>query len=334
MEAQVKDLATQMQSLDDYVTRAKAQNTSHHDQHLASLSTLSSTVEHSYESIGNHFTESYDRVKTLGGEMAKQTTLIKETLSPAFEALHGPLAELRQHIKNAKLRDYEPTGETPRKIEYQYPQQLPRTAPRDLLIEKMRKPSELNSISEDGDAVMSGFLSPTNGQAILDDATQSSLNSAANGTTIMVPTKSGDENEVRALIGMSSSSSADSLDLMGGLRSQSIDPPSAALHNSLLGDPPTFGHPDTLINLDNTAAAVATSYGSVNSATSTSKVELNDKEPNKNLKRPGSSASGLKQPSKLVKRSVTQPLEGKENAVPDFSRSVSGTGRTRRSPRT
>lgn len=321
-----------MQSLDDYVTRAKAQNTSHHDQHLASLSTLSSTVEHSYENIGNHFTESYDRVKVLGGEMAAQTTLIRETLVPGFENIHKPLAELRQHIKDAKLREYEPTGETPRKTEYQYPQQLPRTAPRNLLIEKMRKPSGLGSISEHTDTSMSGILSPNTGQAILEDSTPSSLN--ANSTTSMVPTKSGDEDEVRALIGMSTSSSTGVLDLMGGLRSPTIDPPSAELHNSLLGNPPPFGHPDTLTSLGNTAAAVATSYGSMDSATFTSKVELNDKEPNKNLKRPGSSASGLKQPSKLVKRSVTQPLAGKENEIPEFSRSVSGTGRTRRSPRT
>ena len=324
-----------MQSLDDYVTRAKAQNTSHHDQHLASLSTLSSTVGHSYENISNHFTESYDRVKALGGEMAAQTTLIKETLVPGFENIHKPLAELRQHIKDAKLREYEPTGETPRKQDYAYPNQLPRTAPRNLLIEKMRKPSALGSISEDGDAAMSGVLSPTNGQAILDDATKSSLNSAVNESTTMVPTKSGDDDEVRALIGMSSSSSTGSPDLMGSLRSPTIDPPSGALHTSLLGNPLAFGHPDTLTSLGNTAAAVATSYGSMEFAGSTtSKVELNDKEPNKNLKRPGSSASGLKQPSKLVKRSVTQPLAGKENEIPEFSRSVSGTGRTRRSPRT
>lgn len=301
VDEQIKDLATQMQSLDDYVTRARAQNMEHHDQHMASLSTLSSTVENSYNSIGNHFTSSFDRVHTLGNEMAAQTTIIKETLSPVYSTLHEPLAELRQHIIGAKLKEYTPTGETPQKQQYTYPNNLPRTAPREQLINHMRvPPPQTQTIST------TPLVSPTKIPVIFHDSTPASLNKAK---------AEGDEDEVNTHH-ISSSESILEIPMPTGLRET------------------TSNH--HLPNDESRSLGLHDSVTSQGSQDNTGKMDLDGKDVNKpNLKR-NASASGLKQPSKLAKRQTVVPIEGKENVLPSveaFSKSMGAGGRARRSPR-
>ncbi|KAL9597025.1 MAG: hypothetical protein Q9219_005400 [cf. Caloplaca sp. 3 TL-2023] len=137
VDAQMKDMATQMQALDDFVTRARSQNDRHHATHLSSLQGLASTVNESYSSIGEHFTSSYDRVKGIGDGISEQSKALQDTLPPLAETIQQPLSNLRSTIANAPLREYTPTGETPSKTQYQYPTTLPRTEPHDKLLNKL-----------------------------------------------------------------------------------------------------------------------------------------------------------------------------------------------------
>ncbi|KAL8921701.1 MAG: hypothetical protein Q9208_005630 [Pyrenodesmia sp. 3 TL-2023] len=134
VDAQMKDIATQMQALDDFVTRARSQNERHHATHVSSLQSLSSTVNESYSSIGEHFTSTYDRVKNIGHGISEQSKALQDTLAPLTQNVQQPLSDLRSSIANAPLKEYVPTGETPQKTQYNFPTTLPRTEPHEKLI--------------------------------------------------------------------------------------------------------------------------------------------------------------------------------------------------------
>lgn len=133
----MRDLDEQMTSLDDFVTHARCQNAQHHDQHSESLHSLSETVEGSYGSINSHFKDTFSRVQSLGSDMDTATREAQSALEPAAEGLREPLAELRQDIASTSLQEYQPTGETPRKMVYEYPTSLPQTKDHAKLIEEM-----------------------------------------------------------------------------------------------------------------------------------------------------------------------------------------------------
>jgi kinesin family protein 11 len=147
VDEQMKDIGTQMQALDDFVARAQSQNAQHHDTHVQSLHGLSTTVRGSYSNIGTHFTSTYERVKGLGDEMDLRTSTLREALSPLESTLRQPLAELRSNIISTTLAEYTPTGETPQKIQYQYPLELPRTESHDTLLAVLRKPASASTTS-------------------------------------------------------------------------------------------------------------------------------------------------------------------------------------------
>lgn len=130
-----------MQALDDFVTRARSQNAQHHDSHVRSLGGLSATVKSSYANIGDHFTSTYERVRDLGDEMSTTTSALQGTLVPLESDLQQPLIDLRSNITNTTLQEYQPTGETPQKVQYQYPTELPRTQPHENLLAALRRPS-------------------------------------------------------------------------------------------------------------------------------------------------------------------------------------------------
>ena len=133
----MKDMAVQMQALDDFVTRARSQNERHHDTHIRSLQGMASTVRQSYTSMGNHFVSTHSRVRDLGDDMADRSRAVQNTLPPLNNILCQPLSELRANITNAPLKEYAPTGETPSKVVYTYPTTLPRTEAHEKLLAKL-----------------------------------------------------------------------------------------------------------------------------------------------------------------------------------------------------
>lgn len=148
VDEQMLDVSTQMQTLDDFVTRARAQNAEHHDLHAQSLRGLSITVKSSYDNIGTHFASTYGRVKDLGDEMTSKTAALTDNLTPLDDSLRQPLANLRTNISKTAIHEYEPTGETPQKVQYQYPKHLPRTESHETLLAALRRPQVMASPSK------------------------------------------------------------------------------------------------------------------------------------------------------------------------------------------
>ncbi|KAI5917298.1 P-loop containing nucleoside triphosphate hydrolase protein [Camillea tinctor] len=164
VDEQMKDLDEQMTSLDDFVTRARSQNAQHHDQNAVSLASLSSTVEESYGRIGDHFKTTCSRVEKLGAEMDTDIQTTQDALEPLSEKVCQPLANLRQDISNTALQEYTPTGETPQKMTYQYPTELPRTEAREALIAQLNgepSPCKAPTVYADGDKAQEQNRSPS-----------------------------------------------------------------------------------------------------------------------------------------------------------------------------
>jgi kinesin family protein 11 len=164
VEAQMAHLDTQLQSLDDIVTQIRELNNDHHTAHTTSLSALSSTVAASYSSIGEHLSSSFDRVQSLEADVSAQAGELKDTL-PTLSAdavIRAPLHELRENIGSQNIIEYNPTGETPQRVSYQIPSNLPRTEDHDNLLARLR----------DRPASADATRSPTK-QPIFNDATNS-----------------------------------------------------------------------------------------------------------------------------------------------------------------
>ncbi|KAI0513070.1 P-loop containing nucleoside triphosphate hydrolase protein [Xylaria bambusicola] len=163
VDEQIRDLDAQMTSLDDFVTRARSQNSEHDSQHATSLNSLSSTVEDSYANIGQHFQTTCSRVEELGSEMEIDIKAAEEALEPLPANLCQPLADLREDISSTVIREYQPTGDTPQKLTYDYPTELPRTKAHTSLIAKFNgEPSPSKApVFADTDTTLSENRSPS-----------------------------------------------------------------------------------------------------------------------------------------------------------------------------
>jgi kinesin family protein 11 len=62
---------------------------------------------------------------------------LRDGLEPLDAQICQPLANLREDIGSTSLQEYQPTGATPVKAQYQYPTSLPRTQRHSLLISKI-----------------------------------------------------------------------------------------------------------------------------------------------------------------------------------------------------
>ena len=134
VDEQTKDLDTKMRDLDDFVTRARSENAKHLRHHSKSMKALASTVDASFSNISSHFNETFGRVKELNGDMEWDVEQLRQNLGPLDETVVQPLGSLREEVANTVLREYEPTGETPEKVKYQYRTDLPRTQPHEVLV--------------------------------------------------------------------------------------------------------------------------------------------------------------------------------------------------------
>ena len=134
VDAQMKDMAVQMQALDDFVRRARSQNETHHTSHAHSLQVLASSVKDTCTKTGDRLDSTMKRLETFDTDMLSERTTLTETLSPFDSTLRQPLSDLREHVLAAPLTEYTPTGETPQRTHYQYSSILPRTGDHDKLL--------------------------------------------------------------------------------------------------------------------------------------------------------------------------------------------------------
>ncbi|KAG9640734.1 kinesin-domain-containing protein, partial [Aureobasidium melanogenum] len=148
VDTQMSNMDTQLISLDEIVSRIRAQNDTHHTAHTASLAQLSSDVQLSYSNIGTHMETSYTRTQGLDTDMQSRTADLASTLPELSSSgeIVQTLHTLRDEMNASELTEYVPTGQTPAKVAYSYPATLPRTANHESLLERLR--NGISSIEE------------------------------------------------------------------------------------------------------------------------------------------------------------------------------------------
>jgi kinesin family protein 11 len=135
----MQGMASQMEALDDFVTKARSQNGLHHEAHLGNLRELVTDVRESYAALQDGFSGLNNRVQTFQDDSIRQKGAVEEIIAPFTEDVRQPLTELRNNIQNAPLNEYKPTGTTPPRTTYEYPTVLPRTEPHGALITKLKQ---------------------------------------------------------------------------------------------------------------------------------------------------------------------------------------------------
>ncbi|KAK5992680.1 Kinesin-like protein bimC [Cladobotryum mycophilum] len=164
VDAQMEDLDAHMDAMDEFVTHARSENSSHHENHTQSVKSLSNTVDQSFGNISAHFKTTFDRVKNLGEAMELDASDLRDNLEPLKTQLCQPLADLRENIGKTSLQEYQPTGETPQKVQYHYPTDLPRTESHDIIITRVDESDALEG-DEDNTIVFSDLKSSSPSRA-------------------------------------------------------------------------------------------------------------------------------------------------------------------------
>ncbi|MCJ1312742.1 kinesin motor protein cin8 [Agyrium rufum] len=169
VDAQMKEMAAQMRALDDFVARARSQNESHRDSHVASLQRLEGSVKEGYTAIGASYNASSSRTQDFQCNFQEQMAAAVETLAPLGSTIKEPLAGLRNAISSKPLTEYIPTGQTPPRTTYTYPTKLPKTAHHSTILSqsqpqrsssKLRSPSKI-AISSHMTSTSSAPASPS-----------------------------------------------------------------------------------------------------------------------------------------------------------------------------
>ncbi|CAK7215418.1 Kinesin-related motor protein [Sporothrix bragantina] len=149
---QMKDLDVKMQDLDELVTRAATRNDEHLAEHTESVSKMAEVVTTTFAELSAHAQDTIGRGETFMEETEAELNDQRNGLEPTEETLCQPLSDLRAYVSGTALSEYVPTGETPEKIQYKYPLDLPRTAPHHLLIANLHNKGGSLIKEEDVDA--------------------------------------------------------------------------------------------------------------------------------------------------------------------------------------
>ncbi|KAI9673351.1 MAG: kinesin motor protein cin8 [Trizodia sp. TS-e1964] len=231
VDAQMNDINHQMQALDDFVRRARSQNDEHHSLHRDSMSGLSSNIRQSYRGISNTFSSGHDRNQNLGTELSSIQSNLEATLLPFIANVRQPLIELRSNIIGETLKEYIPTGETPQKIQYEFPSVLPRTEAHETLVAALRSTS---SSSFSSNELMTTILETkvTNPTSTNNHASTPIVfaDTSCTSTTIPVISEITDCDEEVALLVLPSSSELKPTRDLGGLREIAVNVSAGAAH--------------------------------------------------------------------------------------------------------
>lgn len=157
VQAQVEDMATQMQALDDFVVRARNHNGEHHEQRNTALANMSGELHDRFDSIKSRLDLSSSETFNIG--IKAHLDEIASTFADVHDQAREPLHQIQEGLAGAHMADYVATGETPQRKAWSYPKELPRTIPLPESTTPQSKPPSTSSISRTPGR-QRGFTSP------------------------------------------------------------------------------------------------------------------------------------------------------------------------------
>jgi kinesin family member 11 len=163
VDAQLQEMATQMAALDQFVTGARSQNDQHHDDHVQSLQSMSSSVAQTFGHLKQEFANAADTTQAFDSDLKIHTSGLGASLTNLDRDIREPLLNLTSTIQSSQLTDYIATGETPQKHSWDIPSTLPRTEPHERLIARMRGLPDPTTVAKTSSSARTPGRSPRKG---------------------------------------------------------------------------------------------------------------------------------------------------------------------------
>lgn len=138
VDAQLAQMTTQMAALDEFVTRARSQNDSHHVDRVQALTDVVSRARDGFGALEKDSEESSTALKDLTQHQKRQRSELEQLTVILEEETRHPLLQLKTEVSGSTLSEYVPTGQTPQKRDWNYPSDLPRTESHDSIIARLR----------------------------------------------------------------------------------------------------------------------------------------------------------------------------------------------------
>jgi kinesin family member 11 len=131
-------MSTQMAAWDEFVTRARSQNDTSHEEHKAGLLQLQLQVVQNQTDLTSALSERQTAIKTFHEDETHHAAEYSEQLGDFDRHIRSGLDALAEDVNEAMPQDYVPTGETPQKRTWTYPSELPATAAHESIIARRR----------------------------------------------------------------------------------------------------------------------------------------------------------------------------------------------------
>ncbi|GFG16440.1 putative Kinesin family protein [Aspergillus lentulus] len=127
VEGQMQDMTEQAGALDNFIAMAQSKSIRLHEEHVKGLNNLATTARNSHPAVQGHLNDFVGRVNLFHKDLNLHTDTLRESTTPLRGGIMQSLTTLQNNIQNRPLREYEPTGTTPKRRQYNYPAALPRT---------------------------------------------------------------------------------------------------------------------------------------------------------------------------------------------------------------
>ncbi|KAJ5807676.1 hypothetical protein N7447_011132 [Penicillium robsamsonii] len=146
VDAQMSDMGTQMEALDDFVAKARSQNGRFHESHLGSLNAMAKNIRQSRSNVYGQLDGFTGRVEQFQTNVDMHTENLEQTTTSLHTEVRQPLLEMRSNIQSHPLKEYIPTGITPQKRRYEYPSEMPQTEAHDGLRTRHRTSKQFTAL--------------------------------------------------------------------------------------------------------------------------------------------------------------------------------------------
>lgn len=102
-----------------------------------------------------------EHAEQLQNDLSLRTETVKQPMAALSDSICEPLASIRASLRSQSFKDYIPTGATPRKRPYEYPNALPRTVKRDAIRFQTPGPKEVTTVQPSCEDELSSVHSPS-----------------------------------------------------------------------------------------------------------------------------------------------------------------------------
>ncbi|EZF34379.1 hypothetical protein H109_02342 [Trichophyton interdigitale MR816] len=142
VDEQKKDMAVQMEALDDFVRRARSQNNQHCEASNGIANKLGQRVRDGYHQQLQQLNEFEKREAAFQSTMLSENKSIGTLVKTAISEVKQPLSDLQSEVQTTSMAEYVPTGTTPEKKTYKYEATLPRTESHSTILGNLGSPCD------------------------------------------------------------------------------------------------------------------------------------------------------------------------------------------------